>query len=62
MIQKKKEKSGYKRIFLRLWVHLATIKNCDRAFILESGSLVNQGKFSDISKSESYKKISGELM
>ena len=42
--------------------NLATIKNCDRVFILESGSLVNQGKLSDISKSESYKKISGELM
>jgi len=42
--------------------NLATIKDCDRTLILESGSLVNQGKLSDISKSESYKKISGELM
>ena len=41
--------------------NLETIKHCDRVLILENGSLVGQGNYSEISQSQVFKEVAGEL-
>ena len=41
--------------------NLATIKDCDRIIILENGCLVDEGNYSEINTSQSFKRVAGEL-
>ena len=42
--------------------NLDTVKDCDRLLILDQGKIVEEGTFSEIKLSESFSKISGELI
>ena len=42
--------------------NINTVKDCDKIVVMDKGSIVEDGTFDEISNSENFKKVSGELL